>query len=153
MALFEALGEAEPDPLRRLHAAETLAFTAQECGGDRTDLYRRAAEAADGAGETWKSKVYRQQARDGFRPVFGEAPIGRQVEVPEDCAGFVLGESSIRVDASSRVGVQVERTVRDWISYQMSYDLGAEVPPAGTNCSTTTRARGCGRSCAAQAPR
>jgi hypothetical protein len=115
------------DVQRRLYVAETLAFTAPECGVDPAPYFLRAAELAGDAGQNWKASVYEAVAQGTFEPEFGSADIRTNLDVPEDVTAFVLGESAIRVAPETRVGVQVERTVRDWLSYQMEYDHSGEV--------------------------
>lgn len=113
--------------LRRLYVAETLAFTVPECGLDPAPYFERAADLADRAGQHWKAGVYREVAGGRFEPTFGSAEIGTTLSVPDGTVGFILGESAIRVPPGTRVGVQMERTVRDWLSYQMEYDLSPVV--------------------------
>jgi len=120
---LEALREQLEDPRRRLLADETLAFTAGECGGDASHWFGQAAASARGAGEAWKGSVYEAAAGGTFRPAFGETPIRRRLDVPADAVAVVLGESAIVVAPQERVAVQVERTVRDWLSYQMTFDM------------------------------
>ena len=126
---FEARAEAENDPLRQLLARETVAFTAEECGADPRGAFRAAAAAARAAREPWKARVYRDAARGRFRPRFGNQTIEWKLSVPSGTRAFVLGASTIRVRPGERIGVQVERTARDWISYRLDYDLTGR-PPA-----------------------
>ena len=42
--------------------------------------------------------------------------------VPAGTRSFVLGASKVVLAPGTRVGAQVERTVRDWLSYQMQWD-------------------------------
>lgn len=110
---------------RRLIAAEELAFTAEECGEDAAPFFRSAARAARAAGDEWKANVYAATAEGRFVPEFGETAIRRDLRVPANPVAYVLGESVVRLTAGSRVGVQVERTVRDWLSAQVRYDFSA----------------------------
>jgi hypothetical protein len=48
--------------------------------------------------------------------------ITRKLEIPPRAASFVLGASKIVVPAGNPCRRQVERTVRDWLSYQLSWD-------------------------------
>jgi hypothetical protein len=115
----------ETDPSRRLLAAESAAFLAGPCGGDSSAAFRRAAQAAGETGDPFKARTYRAIASGRFRPRGGEQEIGRSLEVPDDAVGFVLGASSIAVPAGSSVSIQAERTVRDWLSYQLNDDLSS----------------------------
>ncbi len=116
--------------LRRLYVAETLAFTAPECGYDPAPYFERAAVLADRVGQSWKAQVYMATAEGSFVPRFATRPIEGSLEVPAGTTAFVLGESSIRVERNWTVGVQMERTVRDWLSYQMEFDLSQEIRAA-----------------------
>lgn len=110
------------DPARDLFVAEALAFTAASCGADPKPAFRRAAEKARRASASFKAEVYDELADGRFAPRFGEAVIAKRLEVPLGVTSFVLGSSKIVVGEGERVGAQVERTVRDWLSYQLSWD-------------------------------
>jgi len=129
--LFGSLAGSESDPARLLHVVETLAFTATECGERPAPHFARAAELAGKAGSGVKARAYAQLASGEFRPEFGGTEIRKKLQVPAEVRGYVLGESVIRVDEGQRIGVQIERTVRDWISYQVAHPPGAEVPARG----------------------
>lgn len=118
----------ETDPGRGLIAAETAAFLARTCGVDVATAFEVAADAAAAAGDRIKAKAYRAIARGRFRPRFASQEIGRSLDVPSGVTAFVLGESAIRVADGAEVVVQAERTVRDWISYQIDDAFGAAPP-------------------------
>src|SRR5262249_36287779 len=103
-------------------ASEIVAFTAEDCGADSEAAFRQAAANARAAGESWKSRVYLALSERLFAPQFGESPIAKKLEVPPGSTSFVLGASKIVVGAGSSVGAQVERRVRDWLSYQLDWD-------------------------------
>jgi len=113
---------ATSDPARALLLEEVLAFTAAACGADPAPAFLTASAAARGAAASFKARVYADIAGAGFSPVLGEAAITRRLEVPATATAFVLGESRIVVTTGARVGAQVERTVRDWLSYQLAWD-------------------------------
>ena len=129
-ALLEVRDEIA-DAQRALLADEMLAFGAAECGEDPAAPFRRAAGSARAAGSTWKAGVYERLASGPFHPQFGAAPIERRLEVPPGATRFVLGRSVIRIEPGARIGVQSERTVRDWLSYQLRWDFAARAPAAG----------------------
>lgn len=108
-------------PRRRLAIVEMLAFTAAECGEDPGRWFHRAARAAGPAGNPAKQEIYERMADDAFLPEFGEATIRRELEVAPGSDRYVLGRSAIRVRRGQVVAAQVDRTVRDWISYQMGF--------------------------------
>ena len=120
---FEALRNTVAGAARRLMVEETLAFTAAECGADVSAAFARASRSAAAAGQPFKADVYRRLADGNFTPRFGEAAIRRRLVVPAGTTAYVLGTSTIRVAAGERIGVQMERTVRDWLSYQLAWDF------------------------------
>jgi hypothetical protein len=122
------LRRSERDPARRMFLDEVLAFTAETCGAKAKRYFRRAATSARAAGDAVKAAMYAGLAKGTFWPKFGIADVGRGIEVPKDAGAYVIGESAIRVGAGCKVGVQTERTVRDWISYQMAFDFSGQAP-------------------------
>ena len=118
---------ADDDPARALYAAEALAFTAGACGADRVKAFRAAAARAQGASDPFKAAVYTAIAERRFVPQLGDATIERRLTIPKDATSYVLGASKIVVRPGTEVGAQVERTVRDWLSYQLVWD-GADRP-------------------------
>jgi hypothetical protein len=125
---FAAARDTLRHPARRMMADEALAFTAAECGADPGAWFARAARSADAARQPFKADVYRRIADGTFRPRIGEVAVARRLEVPDGVTAYVLGASAIRVPAGRRIGVQMERTVRDWLSYQLAWDF-TERPP------------------------
>jgi hypothetical protein len=107
---------------QRLYVAETLAFTAPECGRDPAPYFQRASRLAGKLDQVWKAEVYDALSRDAFEPTFGDAEIARRLEAPDGTMAYILGESVIRVAAGATIGAQVERTVRDWLVFQMEVD-------------------------------
>lgn len=115
------------DPARALYASEALAFTAASCRADPANAFRVAAARARLASDPFKASVYAAIAEGRFSPQFGDVTIERKLPVPKGATSFVLGASRIVVRPGTRVGVQVERAVRDWLSYQLAWD-GADRP-------------------------
>jgi hypothetical protein len=127
---FEAIDGRTLEPARALLVAETLAFTAEECGREPLALFKKSATLARAVGDDSKAAIYDAIARDDHRPRFGDAVIVGKTAAPSGVRAYVLGESAIRVGPAQVVGVQIERTVRDWISYQMAHRFsGAPVEP------------------------
>ena len=120
---FQALRDTVTGAPRRLMTDEALAFTAAECGADVGAAFARASRSAAAAGEPFKADVYRRLADGNFTPRFGEVTIRRRLDVPAGTTAYLLGTSTIRVAAGERIGVQMERTVRDWLSYQLAWDF------------------------------
>ena len=131
---FHALSELRRDlPVgpRALLVDEQLAFVAAECGRNPAAHFRRAARSAQALGFAWKARTYEDIAAGRFRPRFGGTVIERRLAVPQGARTMVLGRSTIRVAPGGRIGVQLERTVRDWLSYQMEYDFSGRGPVPG----------------------
>jgi hypothetical protein len=114
--------EATDDPARALFVAETLAFTAASCGADGPSAFRLAAARARLATDPFKAGVYTEVADGSFAPQLGETTIERSLDVPYGASSYVLGSSRIVVQPGERVGAQVDRTVRDWLSSQLAWD-------------------------------
>jgi hypothetical protein len=125
---FISVRESESDPRRALLLDEISAFTEAECKGSSRAYWERAAASAHRAGAAWRAGVYRAMAEGSFEPRFGEATIVTRIEPHRSARTYTLGESAIRVERGARVGAQIERTVRDWLSNQMSYGFGAGPP-------------------------
>jgi hypothetical protein len=119
-ALIEA-GELG-DPARALIAAEIAAFTAEECAADPEPAFLRASSLARGASASWKARVYLDLAEHRFQPQTATTTIAKRLEVPPGATSFVLGASKIVIHPGARAGAQVERTVRDWLSYQLAWE-------------------------------
>ena len=92
--------------------------------------FDRAARSARLAGQPFKAGIYRQIADDTFAPKFGTVEIRRHLDVPPGTTAYVLGQSVIKVTPGERIGCQVERTVRDWLSYQLAWDFSGRTPEA-----------------------
>lgn len=125
---FMALRASEKDPERRLMVAEALAFTAEECGANVGTWFARASQSALAAHQPFKADVYRRLADGTFVPKFGEVEIQRQLDVPPGTTAYILGASVIRVAPGERIGCQMERTVRDWLSYQLGWNFAQRSP-------------------------
>lgn len=114
---------AERDPRRRLMLAGFLGLTARDAGADPRPHLETAARLAEEQGLRWRADLFRALAAGRPQPRFGEAPIRRDLTPPAGVTGFVLGESAIRLRRGARVGVQLERTFRDWLSRRLDYDF------------------------------
>ncbi len=113
----------DADPNRRLDAYAALGFTGPECGESADRALAAAAEAANQAKRPLEAELLRQIARHELHPRFADANIKVQLAVPPDARSMILGKSVISVEPDTMVGVQVDRVVRDWISYQMRWDF------------------------------
>jgi len=120
-AVAAAESAGAPDPIRALAIAETLAFTAAECGAEPGPAFHSAGRAARAAHERFKASVYAALARGAFAPRFGDETIRKKLDLPADATSFVLGASRIVVEPGTRIAGQVERVARDWLSYQLGW--------------------------------
>lgn len=118
----------ETNLLRRLMIDETLAFTAAECADNPVIWFDHAARSAARAGQPFKARVYREIADGTFVPKFGTVEIRRHLDVPPGTTAYILGQSVIRVAPGEKIGCQMERTVRDWLSYQLNWDFSGRSP-------------------------
>lgn len=127
--LYEAALAGETDPSRRLVLHQVLGMVAPQVGQDPAPHFREAARlSATLRFGPWHQALLSDLAGGAARPAFGTVTIGRNLEVPERATAYVLGETTIPVRPGARVGVQLERTVRDWLSYKMDYDLSEGFP-------------------------
>ncbi len=112
----------DPSPFRRYAAASVVAFSGPECGLDTRRYLGRAAEAAEQSG--LKSEAATLRALAGKQsPRFGDVEIRTRLAIPPNPKSMVLGESSIRLEPGMRVGAQVDRVMRDWVSAQMKWSV------------------------------
>ena len=127
--LYLQVLEAEKDPSRRLLLNEILGMVAPKAGKDPAPFFTEAARlsAELGLGE-WRRQLLAGLAAGRAQPKFGDAIIGRDLKAPAGTTHYVLGRTTIPVARGARVGIQLERTVRDWLSYKMDYDLQPSFP-------------------------
>jgi hypothetical protein len=118
---YQTIVDSDRDPLRAYVAAAILAFGADECGADATAAMKAAAERASVAGFTSATQLLREMATKDFHPHFAQTEIKRSLAVPAGASTMILGESKLEITPHMRVGTQVERVARDWISYQLRW--------------------------------
>ncbi len=113
----------DADLYRRLAASAILGFGGPECGhSGRRDL-RRASALAGEAGLKAESAALRKFSDRGYQPQFGDVNIAASIVVPPSAKTMILGETSLQIAPGTRIGTQVDRVSRDWLSYQMRWDL------------------------------
>lgn len=118
------------EPERTLQAWAAYALSGPECGWDGRSSLREAAKAAEAAGRRGTANLLRQLSERRLRPALKEQEINTTLRVPAGAKWMILGESVIELNPGMRVGAQVDRVVRDWISYQLRWDLtGKPVEP------------------------
>ncbi len=115
----------EEDDYRRYLALGALAFSAPECGRNGLRELEAAARVARKLELRVEANVLEALASGGFEPRFQPTLIVAGVEAPPGAQTLILGESFVEIGPGTRVGTQVDRVVRDWISYQMRWDLTA----------------------------
>jgi hypothetical protein len=119
------------DVFRRLTARAILAFGGPECGEDNSGDLKSAAKLARQAGLPTESKLLQAMSSGKFRPHFEDVGIVTSLKVPPNATTMILGESTIELTQGMRIGTQVDRVGRDWISFQMRWDLtGSPLAPA-----------------------
>lgn len=120
---YRNAAKSEPDPQRRYIAYSVLAFGALECGADSSSDYAKASDAAREVGLTSESNILRELSDQRFTPKIEPAEADPSLTVPPGARSFVLGRSKIEVTKDTVIASQVDRVTRDWISYQMRWDL------------------------------
>lgn len=123
---YQRVAKNDQDAQRRFHASAVLGFSAEECGKDGSSDLQAAADLAKQIGQPSQSEMLGQIASGKLTPRFDKARIETSLVVPAGAKTMVLGESAIEVPAGLKVGVQVDRTARDWLSYQMRWDMTAK---------------------------
>ena len=123
---YPRVARQEQDSARRLSAETVLSFGGPECGFDDSGPLRRAARAAQRDGRNWEATALQDLSKHKFRPRFESVPIKTSLQAPYDAKTMILGESTIELTPDLRIGTQVDRVTRDWISYQMKWNLTHE---------------------------
>ncbi len=111
----------DPSSFRRYVAGATLAFSGPECGQDTRHRLKDAARAASDAGLSAEADIFRSMLQGGERLRFSDIEIRNRLVIPAGATTMVLGESAIPLTPGMRVGTQVDRVMRDWISAQMKW--------------------------------
>lgn len=123
------IANADPDSYRKFLARSIHAFGGPECGQDPFQEYASAGELADVLGFDSESKMLTQLSHKQFTPKFEDVAITSKLDVPKGAKTMILGESKITINVNSRVGTQVDRVARDWLSYQLHWDLSGSPMP------------------------
>jgi len=126
---YEQVASSDDDVFRRLMARAILGFGAPECGQDGSRELKKAADLAEKAGLPAEAKILQSLSSKEFQPRFEEPRITTSIIVPPDADTMILGDSTIELTPGLRVGTQVDRVARDWISYQMRWDLSGKPLP------------------------
>ncbi len=103
---------------------EILFMVNYECGGD----YRKRLDEIIKHTKGWKQKFYRKLKEDHLRFPIQKLSISKKVEVPQNVSRVVLGKSFIEVPEHSKIGFQVERVYRDWLSNSLDVFPYDDVP-------------------------
>jgi hypothetical protein len=120
---YARVSEQEQNPARRLSAETAVAFGDPECGFSGSKALTRAAKAAQQDGRNWEATALRELSKHKFRPRFQPQQINTSLHAPPNATTMILGESTIVLTPNLRIGTQVDRVARDWISYQMKWNL------------------------------
>ncbi len=116
----------EKDPFRKMLLNEIMGMVASHVSLDPAPYFREAAKLSGKMGMKWRARIFRSLASGTYPPRFGDVIISKNLIVPPGSTRFILGETSIKIRKGMRVGVQVERTFRDWLSCQFTYDLSGD---------------------------
>jgi hypothetical protein len=126
---YARVASSDDDVFRRLMARAILGFGAPECAQDGSKDLKKASDLAEKAGLPAEAKALHSLGAGDFQPRFEEPTIATSLVVPADAATMILGDSTIDLSPGLRVGTQVDRVARDWISYQMRWDLSGKPLP------------------------
>jgi hypothetical protein len=111
------------DPDRRLIASADVGFSAWECAQDGSAALEHASKLAASIKRRSESRALHALSTGSFSPKFNDTAIESSIVVPPTATSMVLGESTIKLTPGLRVGTQVERVYRDWLSYQLPWDM------------------------------
>ena len=128
-AMYRKVAKSDHDVFRRRIAGGILGFAGPECGQDGASDFRATARSSKRAGLLAESDIFRLLSSRTFEPRFEEVPITTSLVIPTNAKTMILGDTTIEVPAGSRLGTQVERVVRDWVSYQMKWNLTGDPVP------------------------
>jgi hypothetical protein len=120
---YRDAARATEDPQRKYVAYSVLAFGARECGLDGQDDFQNASKAAANAGLPSEAAALSKMAEGNFQPKFERTKIESVLTAPAGTKSFILGASKLVITPQMRIGAQVDRVARDWISYQLKWDL------------------------------
>ena len=135
---YRRVAEQEHDPARRLgrnsHSVWRpgvwfLRFQGFPPGGQNRTAGRQGMGGAGIAGPQQASLSSALRAR----------AIKASLHPPANATAMVLGESMIVLTPNMRIGAQVDRVARDWISYQLKWNLTDERLGTWTPFSGTTK--------------
>ncbi len=113
----------DADAQRRYVALAVLGMGAGECGEDGSSDLRAAARAAKEIGRSAEATLLEAAATHELRPQVEPTEIRTALTPPAGAKTIILGASRIEVPAGMRIGTQVDRVARDWVSYQMKWDF------------------------------
>ncbi|HET7710920.1 MAG TPA: hypothetical protein VFL80_03240, partial [Thermoanaerobaculia bacterium] len=123
LQLYKSVLKNDSHPTRRMLAALALAMAGGRARIDERPYLRAAADLSYTAGRKTTGDLLMRLREGNPPPRFGDAPIRRKLSIPAGANAMVLGTSSIVVPPGAMVSVQLERTFRDWLSYQLYFDF------------------------------
>lgn len=115
--------EIEKDRFRKMLLNEIIGMLSDDVNIDPEPYFKKASKLAKKMKMKWRSKLMKSLARGDFAPAFGDYQISKDLSVPSDAEYFILGKSSITISEGAKIGIQLERTFRDWLSSQFQYDF------------------------------
>jgi hypothetical protein len=116
----------DTDPNRRLIANVALGMPPAGCPVNPKGLLN-ASQDAKNVHRLMESKALSDLAQQRFQPQFGEVEINNNLTPKLGATTMILGESTIRLTPGTRVGTQVERVVRDWMSQNFKWNFESRV--------------------------
>ncbi len=116
----------EKDPFRKMLLNEIMGMIATHVSLDPAPYFREAAKLSGQMGMKWRARIFKSLASGRYTPHFRDVSISKNMVIPPGSTHFILGETAITIRKGMSVGVQVERTFRDWLSCQFTYDFSGE---------------------------
>lgn len=120
---YRQIAENDLDDHRKYLARSIYAFSGAECGHQASEDYAAAADEARKVGLSNEAELLGRISRKELTPKFEDVAIATRLDVPKSPKTLTLGESKVVITPTMKVGTQVDRVSRDWLSYQLHWDL------------------------------
>jgi len=103
---------------------EILFMLSHECGRDHGKYLDQVIARTTG----WKQDFYKRLKEGNLNFEIEKIDIQRKLDVPDKASKLILGRSVIEVKENSKIGIQMERVYRDWLSNMVDEYPYSEVP-------------------------
>ena len=127
--------EKESDPYRKMQALAVLAFTARECTNQKQgeERFNEASALALQLNRRAESDALKKLSKKKtFHPKFDDVAIVSALSPVNDATTMTLGDSYIELSKNMRIGTQVERVFRDWMSQRLDWNPALHAAAPGS---------------------